>query len=396
MAITLNSTGKILELVTSTAANTHVVVSYVDTDTTFVPKSQVTAISSATTTTILDAPTSSHYHGAKNISILNTHASLSQTVLVQMDVSGTNYEIAQAVLLPGESLQWSDGAEWATLDAYGRKKVMAPDRSSVGGTAVPWYKAMTAADAAGYWYCSSKDTGSPGAWAPGTPGLAGRATDGTTSADNGCIRTPTAGSGAMYVTGLDMASTQTGWQMLFDCLWVNSGIVVTTTTGQTINSATLPARDINGSTNGEGCMIGLLTTTANTNAAAISGATVTYTNSAGTGSRTATLTAIVGAQIPATPVIGTIVWFSLAAGDTGVQSIQTITLGTSLAAGAVSLIIARPIISASIMLANAGATSVPQMNPGVRVYTGTCLLHCTLATGTGTPVTSGIVTFQER
>ena len=397
MAITLNTVNKTLELITSSAATTHVSISYVDADsTTYQPKESNTVISSATTTTILAAPTTSHHHGAKNISIFNTHATLSNTVIVQLNANATLIELVQATLAPSESLQWTDAQGWYSLDAQGRVRQIAADRTGVSGHAVHWYKSMTAADAAGYWYCSSKDAGSPGAWAPGTPGLAGRATDGTTAADVGGIYVPTASSGAMYCTGLDMSSTQTGWQMLFDLLWVNTGIVVTTTTAQTINSVTFPARDLNGATSGEGLRIGLLTTTANTNAAAISNTTVTYTNSNGVGSKTATLTNQTGSNIPATPVIGTLVWFNLDSGCRGVQSIQSITLGTSLAAGAVSLIVARPIISASVMVANAGSTSVPPMNPGVRLYTGTTLLHCTQATGTGTPTTSGIVYFQER
>jgi len=396
MAITLNTVNKTLELVTSSAATIHVSISYIDTDTSFAPKESNSVISSATTSTILAAPTASHNHGAKNISIFNTHATLSNTVVVQVNANNTLIELVQATLAPSESLHWSDASGWYTLDPQGRVKTVPQERSGYAGYSLPFYKSQTAADAAGYWYCSSKDAGNPGAWAVGTPGLAGRATNGTAAADYGCMPIPAVGSGLMYAVNLNMTSTQTGWQMLFDCLWVNSGIVVTTTTAQTVNSVTLPARDMNGTTSGEGCLIGLLTTTANTNAATISNSTVTYTNSLGTGSRSATLTAQVGSQIPATPVIGTLVWFNLAAGDTGVQSIQSITLGTSLGAGAVSLIIAKPIMSTSLLGANGGSMPVEALNPGVRLYTGSCLLHCTQATGTGSRTTAGILTVQER
>lgn len=396
MAITLNTVNKTLELVTSSSATIHVSISYIDTNSTFAPKESNSLINTAGTTTILAAPASGNHHGAKNISVFNAHASTSNTVGIQLNANSTIIELAQAVLLPGESLQWSDASGWYTLDAQGRTKTVPQESLGLSGTNSTFYKAMTAADAAGYWYCSSKDAGSPGAWSPGTPGLSGRATDGTTAADAGCIYIPNANSGAQYITGVDISSTQTGWQMFFDCLWVNSGIVVTTTTAQNINSVTLPARDISGTTDGAGCMIGLLTTVANTNAATIANSTVSYTNSSGTGGRTATLTASVGSQIPASPVIGTLVWFKLAAGDKGVRSIQSITLGTSLAAGSVSLLIARPIISAPITTANAGITAFPNMNPGIRVYNGTTLLHCTQATGTGSPVTFGLITCQER
>ncbi len=396
MAITLNTTGKTLELVTSSSATVHVSVSYIDTDSTFVPKESDAVVSSATTTAILAAPISNHYHGAKNISIFNTSASASNTVTVNLNHSSTLVTLAKATLAPGESLQWSDASGWYCLDSVGRMKAVASEFTSYGGRSTWFYKATTAPDAAGYWYCSSKDSGAPGAWAPGSPGMSGRVTDGTNSADYGCIPVANPSTGANYITSLDMSSSQTGYQMLFDCLWVNSGLAVTTTTAQTVNSVTLPARDANGATNGEGCVIGLLTTTAHTNGAVISNSTVTYTNSQGTGSRTATLTAIVGSQIPATAVIGNLNFFNLAAGDTGVQSIQSITLNTSLGAGAASLMILRPLISRSILLANAGSHSQQPMNPGVRLYNGSCILHCYQATGTGTAVTSGTLIVEER
>jgi hypothetical protein len=188
--------------------------------------------------------------------------------------------------------------------------------------------------------------------------------------DVGCLElwTPT---GALYMEQSTVSVTATCFPMLWDVLWVNSGIVVTTTTAQTVDSVTLPARDDNGTVNGEGCQIGLIWAAASTNGAAITNSTVTYTNSAGTGSRTATLLAVAGDQIPPTPVIGTVVWFQLAAGDTGVQSIQSITLGTSLVTGSVSLIIARPLTAHANSTNNVGFTST-YPNPGLRLWTGTC------------------------
>jgi hypothetical protein len=39
--------------------------------------------------------------------------------------------------------------------------------------------------------------------------------------------------------------------MLIDLLWVNTGLVVTTTTAQAITPVALPARDAAGTTNGD-------------------------------------------------------------------------------------------------------------------------------------------------
>jgi len=396
MAITLNTVNKTLELITSSTAEIDVSVSYIDTDTSFAPKESNSIINTAGTTTILSAPTSNHHHGAKNISICNVSAATSNTVTVQLNANGTLITLAKATLAGGESLQWSDGSGWYAMDATGRVKVTATERVGTNGFSVWWFKPMTVAEGAGYWYCSSKDAGAPGAWSPGTPGLSGRATDGTAAGDVGCIAIPNAASGSNYISVSDVVANSTGWHMLFDCLWVNSGIAVTTTTAQTINSVTLPARDLNGTTNGEGCMIGLLTTTANTNASAISNSTISYTNSNGVSGKTATLSSTTGGNIPATPVIGTLVWFRLDSGCTGVRSIQSITLATSLGAGAVSLIIARPLIGNAVLTASAGSLRADPMNPGVKLYSGTCMLHCVQATGANTTTVSGFVVVQER
>lgn len=80
----------------------------------------------------------------------------------------------------------------------------------------------------------------------------------------------------------------------YDVLWVNSGLSVTTTaTVQTIASPTLPAQDINGTTNGEGCVIGLYFHAAST-LAAVNALSQVTTNSKGTGSRIATLLGVAG------------------------------------------------------------------------------------------------------
>jgi hypothetical protein len=313
---------------------------------------------------------------------------------VKKDVSGTEYCLFKATLSAGESLQWVDGQNWATYDATGRIKTTAPLAIGNGGRSIFFNKAGTASEGTACWYSFGKDSGFPGAWSPGTPGLNGRVTDGTTAADVGCIPlwTPT---GALYVSDITATVTTLTSVGFYDVVWVNTGLVVTTTTAQAITSPTFPARDLNGSTNGEGYVIGLLTTVANTNAAAITNSTVTYTNSDGTGSRTATLLAVAGDQIPPTPVIGNVVWFLLAAGDKGVRSIQSITLGTSLGAGAVSLIVARPLCMIATTQANVNTiTAYP--NPGVRLYNGSCIIPMQKNTSSNAVTLAGSMTVVER
>ena len=297
-------------------------------------------------------------------------------------------------LLPGENMTFSEEGRWTHRDQSGAEYPPA-GLGSYNGRTIGFMKTGTASDAAGYWYCTAKDAGFPGAWAVGTPGVNGRVTDGTQSADYGCLPLTNAATGANYITELQMAASVNHSHLFFDCLWVNSGLAITTTTAQSITTPTLPARDINGETNGEGCMIAILCTAAVGLAAVASNATVTYTNSRGTGSRTATLAAIVGSQAPATPVIGTIIWFNLAAGDTGVRSIEAITLGTTWVSGSISLMITRDIATIGTTIPNVTAQKIPN-TPGIRVYNGSCILHCALTSATTATFFSGEFAVMER
>lgn len=396
MALTLNATNKTLELTTGNAVNTDWVVSWVDaTTSSFTPGDDQGTVSTATTTTIVSAPAASTQRGVKSISIYNRGAS-QQVVTIKKDVAATEYTFFKAILESNESVQWTDGAEWHVFDALGRIKTgIAQQELVIAPRPIFYYKAGTASDAAAYWYAFWKDGGFPGAWSPGTPGVNGRNTSGTAAADAGCIPLWTP-SGSLYLERATASQTAITVPAVFDVLWVNTGLTVTTTTAQTITMpGPLPARDSNGQVSGEGCMIGLVFTTAATNAATISNSTISYTNSLGVSGRTAALIAVAGDMIPATPVIGTTVWFQLAAGDTGVQSIQSITLGTSLVTGAISLIIARPICMFPVIVANQPA-EIDFISPGVRLYTDSCLhLFAKTASTTANTINS-IFTVAER
>lgn len=394
--LNLSTTSTLLRLITLAAASIEVHASWVDLNGTTVTAGSVNTpnITTATTTTVVPAPAASTVRNVKGLYITNVSASVSSRVAVEHYDGTVAVELMGFILLPGENMTFNEEGRWCHRDAQGAEYPPA-GLGSYGGFPVGFMKSGTASDAAGYWYCTSKDPGFPGAWAPGTPGLNGRATDGTTSSDNGCVPIKNPATGANYITELQMAASVNHSNLFFDCLWVNSGIVVTTTTAQSITTPTLPPRDINGTTNGEGCMIALLTTTANTNAAVITNTTVSYTNSDGVAGRTATLSAIVGSQIPATPVIGTLIWFNLQAGDKGVRSIESITLNTSLGAGAVSLMITRDIATIGTTIPNVSAQKIVG-SPGIRLYSGSCLLHCVLSSATTATFFSGELTIAEK
>jgi len=392
----LTSTSDILRLTTGTATTTiEVHASYIDNAAgTITPGRTNTRITTAATTTVVASPGASTQRNVKGLYITNNSAGTTCLVGVE-HFDGTNsVELMQFNLLPGENMTFNEDGGWRHRDANGAEYPPS-GLGAYNGRTVGFMKTTTGSDAAGYWYCSSKDAGFPGAWAVGTPGVNGRVTDGTAAADAGCIPISNPATGTNYITELQLSASVNHSHLFFDVLWVNTALVVTTTTAQAITTPTLPARDINGSTNGEGCMIAMLFTAAATNAAVITNTTVSYTNSAGTAGRTATLSAIVGSQIPATPVIGTLIWFNLQAGDKGVQSIQSVTLGTSLVTGSISMLITRDIATIGTNVVNITAQKIPN-TPGIKIYNGSCIMHSILSSATTATFVSGELAVMER
>jgi hypothetical protein len=392
----LTATDQSLKVTTSTAANIAWQTAFVDHTTSASPGTDAGLIVAATTTTIVASPAATTTRQLLHATLTNI-GTAANTLQVLKGHGGSDRRMLVVVLAAGETLCWTQSVGWYVLDSAGRTKMAAARLAAGAGQATLIWKAGTGADTIGYHYCHAKDAGFPGAWGPGAPGLAGRATDGTLSADAGCIplRNPSAGA-TNLLRQASLSATVAHYFHLWDVLWCNSGVVVTTTTAQTINSVALPARDAVGTANGEGVMIGLLFTAASTAAAVINNSTVSYTNSNGVSGRTATLANLVGAQIPATPVVGTIVWFLLQAGDTGARSIQSLTLGTSLVAGSVSLVLARRVWGGGVTLANAGTPPVSLPDDGVPLFNGTCMLCCYTASAVTATTTTGDLVVIER
>lgn len=389
--IALTNTTHTLEVTTSSASAVDYIVEYFDetANGASVNATSVGEISSATTTTVLTAPGAATTRKVVAMTLSNIGAS-ENIVTVKIDVSGTEYNNLTSVSLrAGESIYYSTTEGW----------LRSPSQSSaITGLTKNFGNTGTVSDAVSYWYGYWKDAGiAGGAWLPGTPGLSGRATDGTNSADAGCISFPDAGAGkTRYLTGGSITATQIGSFSLWDVLWVNSGLSVTTTTAQTINSVTLPARDDNGTTNGQGCSIGIYATAALGNAGVVSNSTISYTNSDGVAGRTATLNATVPNNFPATPVIGTVIWFELDAGDEGVQSIQSITLNTTLTSGSASIFIARKLIDMPASVANVGFDYKINNGNGVVLYDNACILPFRQSAVTTAAAIQGTITTVER
>ncbi len=390
----LSATTQILELVTTTTAPIHYYVEYIDyiPGTSFTPAAVQGIINTATTTTILSAPVSGTTRKIKSLSFRNASTTTSNTVTVQKDVSGTNYQVSPDIALqPDECLYMDANDTWQVVDGNGRIKAVTLDQDPIGGVTQCFRKVGTAAEAAGVAYFYGKDSGFPGAWSPGTPGLNGRVTDGTTAADAGCMPMPNAGAGSNWLTQIQGSSTVANDLSWVDVLWVNSGIVVATLTEQGITSPVFPARDLNGSSDGVGLCAAMYVAVATTNGAAITNMTMRYTNQSGTPTRTATV-----ASFPATAVAGTWVPFQLAAGDTGIRSIQGITLGTSLGGGTVHLVVYKQYPGIECAVPNLAYTN-RITEPGSRLYTGVCLLPLNrAATATTATTTQGSINITTR
>lgn len=210
------------------------------------------------------------------------------------------------------------------------------------GPPQPFLK-IGAATVAGRYYSPFYVTGNPGAAATPAPGIAGAAL--TTYAGQLPFGNPVTGNS--YLARFSAVSSATGRLILCDRLWHNSGIATNSTAAQTVNSVTWPARDALGNTNGEDVLVGVEVTAATTNN---SNCTMSYTNSAGTAARTS-----VAVQVASGGSVGNFFPLSLAAGDTGVRSIQTVTFATQLGGGSVSLVAYRILAEIDVFTANIGA-----------------------------------------
>lgn len=222
--------------------------------------------------------------------------------------------------------------------------------------------------------------GIPGAQALGTPGMAGATVDNTSTIGGYFPYTNPTAPLLGYLGQLSVwyGAAITGI-ILYDLLWYQSGIAETTTTGQTINSVAWPSRSADGTTNGDGVEVWMHCTTATTNGAAVSNTTLTYTNQGGTGSRSAGL----AYNWPATAVAGTMVPFGFQGSDTGVRSVQTVTLGTSYGGGQVELIALRQIATLDIPATTAGGQLDFFGLGGPRLYDGSALCVAVKLSGTG-------------
>ena len=167
------------------------------------------------------------------------------------------------------------------------------------------------------------------------------------SAQNGQLPWSDPASGSKYLARFVGAATIAGTLILADRLWHNGGYTITSTSAQNSTTPTWPSRDIAGATSGDGVLLGLEISSAT--GAGTPTITIAYTNQSGTGSRSATnvLTTV------ASSAAGSFYQIGLQAGDTGVRSVQSLTLSATWTSGTMNLVAYRQICALQLSAANA-------------------------------------------
>lgn len=246
-------------------------------------------------------------------------------------------------------------------------------------------KAVTGTMVAGRPHSLFYLAGMPGAAVAPTPGTAGAAL----TSYAGQIPFSNPGAGNTYLARFQGQATIAGTLVLADRLWHNSGITVTTTTAQTINSVAWPARDVNASTNGYGVRIGLEVSTATGAGAATP--TISYTDESGNAGSTGAMEVTYAAS----SIAGTFYPFTLAAGDTGVRSIQSVTLSVSMTSGTIHLVAYRELARLELTAANV-ANAIDAITSGFpRLYDNTVPFIFFIPSTTTTSNISGHVIYTQ-
>lgn len=239
---------------------------------------------------------------------------------------------------------------------------------------VQWTKTTVRTTVANGWFSLFDVAGQPGAGTlAGTSTTAGVVPDDTTT---GYPAINAFGGGASgYVSNVAFASTVACRLALFDRLFVCGAYAFNANTAlsaQPSYSARLPGTDYNN------LEIWVETVTAATGNQTWN---VTYTNQAGTGSRTTGATGI-----GAAPTVGRCWQLPLQAGDSGVQKIDNVAGGTG-SAGTANIMVLRPLWEGRVIAANF-ADVHDLLKTGMRGVFATSALYamvCADSTSSGIP-----------
>lgn len=237
------------------------------------------------------------------------------------------------------------------------------------------YEATVTTQAAGYLCSLWTGAGRPGAGA--TPASGAGAVPTNTTA--GALPLPTiSGSNTLYLGKLAFGSTTLSKLILIDRLCHTAGLSGTSTSAQTVNSTALTRNYTGtGTTYANALFLEWYTATGSTGTTA----TISYTNQAGTSGQSASVT------LPASVKAATVLPVQLAAGDYGIESVQSVTLAASTGtAGSFGVTLAWKLATAAIPTGT-GYQAFDYSQVGMpAIVSGACLsfyVHST-STTTGT------------
>lgn len=230
-------------------------------------------------------------------------------------------------------------------------------------------KAVTATLVAGRPASLWSLAGAPGAGSFDTT-LNGVVLSSSSTIPNGAIPHYDPASGNSYLAFFEAMANQGGVLELRDRLWHNGGYTITSTAAQNSTTPTWPSRcptsgiDDTPTTTGLGVRLALEISAAA--GAAAPTITCSYTNQAGTASRSAT-NVLATANSPA---IGAVYDIGLQAGDTGVRSLQSTTLSVSWVSGTMNMVAYRVLARLPLQaLISNGMDALTGL--GTRIYDGT-------------------------
>ena len=209
------------------------------------------------------------------------------------------------------------------------------------------------------WYAP----GNPGASTATSIGVNGEAVTPALASTGGRIpRTNPTGGAHAYLGRFAIQASQPGTMWLIDRLWQNSGLVVSSTAGQPITSAALPARDGNGATLGANVMAAIEWSA--TGGAGTPTVTLRYNDQDGNAG-VGTFTGV------ASPPVGTFEIFTLGAGDTGIRSLtaaDSFQQSATRTGGTMHLVLFRVLAQVDVTAANIG-NAIDALTSGLpRIY----------------------------
>ena len=205
-----------------------------------------------------------------------------------------------------------------------------------------------------------------------------------TSATAGALPFVNPTTGLSYISKIGSSQQTIGTLILYDRIAHSSGLNGTLTTAQAVNGAALTRH-----TTGEDVELFLEVYTAT--GATASSVTISYTNSAGVAGRT---TPAVAMQV--TPVVGQMLPIPLQAGDTGIRSVQSVTLSASTAtAGNFGITLVKRIAEIPITVAGTGVVLDPFALGFPQIANDACLSFMVVTSTTSTGFITGTINIAQ-